>query len=250
MCNRFYSVILIIILSMCSLTLFVGCESTPKHTNVLIFGTNTKVAFDISANPTTSTPSITLGYARQEAVWMPLLANSPNGNPADCADCNGNNCLFKGSEGGNNDTYSVIASFGASFSGSGSGSATGTKAEGGLAQYFATGLAARILAKEGGDRLVSVQSADSELYAEAKKKGIEVAKKRISKKDKILLFVAPNNTLDTSKWTSLIDKTDLADEKKSELKVLKDFNTLNQRLEIDAAMNGSEIEALYNQLSK
>lgn len=247
--NRFASVMLIVILSMCGLTLLTGCESTPKHTNVLIFGTNTKVAFDISANPTTSTPSITLGYARQEAVWMPLLANRPDGSPADCNDC-GSNCLFAGTTKLENekDTYSVIASFGANFSGSGK---TGeVKAEGGLAQYFATGLAARILAKEGGDRLVSVQSADSELYAEAKKKSIEVAKERISKKDKILLFAAPNNTLDTSKWTSLIDKTDLADEKKSELKVLKDFNTLNQRLEIDAAMNGSEIEALYNQLSK
>ena len=237
--------------------LCVGACSTPKHTNVLMFGTNTKFALDVSYEPTTSSPSITVGYKRQEAVWMPLLANiDKEGTPAQCGECKASNngtpsicndkCLYKGSSG--EDTYSVLASFGAKFSGE--GATGGAKAGGGLAQYFATGWAARILAEQGGARLVSVQSADSELYAEAKKKGIEIVKPRITKKDKILLFVAPNNTLDTSKWNSLIDKTELADETKTELKGLKDFNEVNQRLVMDAAMNGSAIEALYNQLNK
>ena len=50
-----------------------GC-STPDHTNTLIFGTNTKVGLDVSCE-TTGVPSISVGYKRQEAVWMPLLAN-------------------------------------------------------------------------------------------------------------------------------------------------------------------------------
>jgi len=244
MCNCITAVKFICVSFIMLLFFLSGC-ATPKHSNTLIFGTNIKFALDVSADPAGS-PSVTVGYKRQEAVWMPLLANkNTEGTPADCAN---DKCLFKGKMVNDEDTYSVLASFGAKFSGQ--GDTSGAKAEGGLAQYFATGLAARILAREGGARLVSVQPADSELYAEAKKKGIEVAKERISKKDKILLSVAPNNTLDTSKWNSLIDKTDLADETKSELKRLKDFNEVNQRLEMDAAMNGSEIEALYNQLSK
>ncbi len=219
-----------------------GC-ATPKHSNTLIFGTNTKFALDVSSDPSGS-PSVTFGYKRQEAVWMPLLANKDNnGTPADCSNGNGN-CMFKGVSDG--DTYSVLASFGAKFSGK--GDTSGATAEGGLAQYFATGWAARTLAKEGGSRLVSVQPADSELYAEAKKKGVEMAKILLTKKDEILLYVAPNNTLDTSKWESLIDKTDLADKIKTKLKGLNDFNSVNQRLEMDAAMNGTEVNALHKKI--
>jgi len=29
-----------------------GCGGTPKHTNTLIFGTNTKLALDVGADPT------------------------------------------------------------------------------------------------------------------------------------------------------------------------------------------------------
>ena len=44
-----------------------GC-ATPQHTNTLIFGTNTKLALDISQSPT-NLPSITFGYKREEVVW-------------------------------------------------------------------------------------------------------------------------------------------------------------------------------------
>ncbi len=236
-----------LIMFFCLGVFFVTACATPKHSNTLIFGTNTKFALDVSADPSGS-PSITVGYKRQEAVWMPLLANKDKeGSPAECSvkDCP---YLYIGKEDNKQDTYSVLASFGAKFSGQ--GDTSGAKAEGGLAQYFATGLAARTLAKEGGARLVSVQPADSELYEEAKKKGVDEVKERVAKKAEILSFVAPNNTLDTSKWESLIDKTDLTDKIKAKLKELKDFNSVNQRLEMDAAMNGTEIEALYDKLNK
>lgn len=132
-----------------------GC-ATPKHSNVLIFGTNTKFALDLSAD-TTGNPGITIGYARQEAVWMPLLANT--GKDYEPSLCATENCLYKGTEGNDKDTYSVLASFGAKFSAEYTG--TSPKAGGGLAQYFATGLAARKLAGQPNSyKLFSVQTED------------------------------------------------------------------------------------------
>ena len=59
------------------LLITLGC-ATPKHTNTLIFGTSTRVAFDVSQDPTGAV-GVTLGYKRQEAVWMPLQANEKQG---------------------------------------------------------------------------------------------------------------------------------------------------------------------------
>ena len=60
-----------------SVVIIISACSTPHHTNTLIFATNTKFAIDIAADPT-GNPSLTVGYKRQEAVWMPLLANQDN----------------------------------------------------------------------------------------------------------------------------------------------------------------------------
>ncbi len=60
-----------------SVVIIISACSTPHHTNTLIFATNTKFAIDIAADPT-GYPSLTVGYKRQEAVWMPLLANKDN----------------------------------------------------------------------------------------------------------------------------------------------------------------------------
>lgn len=129
-----------------------GCSSTPRHTNTLIFGTNTKVAFDISQDAT-GIVGLTLGYKRQEAVWMPLLANGDaKGSPQSC---NNDDCKrFIASVGkggsigeGSIDTYSVLATFKGK---AGAGTADGNKGkEGVLTQYFATGFAARLLAASG-----------------------------------------------------------------------------------------------------
>lgn len=150
-----------------------GCAQLP-HNNVLLFGTDTKVALDVSSSATSGgAPQITLGYRRAEAVWMPLAVNDQ-----DCP-TTGEACrvktatetrqtttnetvtgpaLYQGTtttttekDGTevttvvHQDSYSVFASFGAKFT----SSATGTQAEasGGLAQFFATGVAAQKIAE-------------------------------------------------------------------------------------------------------
>jgi hypothetical protein len=55
------------------------------------------------------------------------------------------------------DSYSVLASFGANFDSSANTSQVGAK--GGLAQYFATGMAAQLLAADGGAAVVAVGQA-------------------------------------------------------------------------------------------
>jgi hypothetical protein len=142
-----------------SIVLIMIACSVPKHSNTLMFATNTKLAIDVSADPT-GYPSETVGYSRQEGVWMPLLANKDDkGTPQDDI-----NFPYLGKQGNEQDTYSVLASFGATFSAESTAGreAMGAKAAtgGGLAQFFATGLAARILADKGGSRLVSVQPDD------------------------------------------------------------------------------------------
>lgn len=203
--------------SVCILFLVSGC-ATPKHSNTLIFGTNTKFALDVSADPSGS-PSITVGYKRQEAVWMPLLANQGVvlanqqdvvGIPAECKE---ENCLFIGTvckdkECKDRDTYSVLASFGAKFSGEATG---GPKATGGLAQYFATGLAARILAKEGGAKIVSVQPEDtvSEEIKEAAREAFIETYKNI---DIIITYVQDSSgNVDETKLRELTRNTELGD---------------------------------------
>ena len=144
--------------------LLAGCGSMPQHSNTLMFSTNTKVALDISASAMNAgAPSATLGYKRREAVWMPLWANAIGGKQAQSCqkgadDENANDCKFIGRDGQSkySDTYSVLASFGADFDNTVDDA--GIKSQNGLAQYFATGLAARELAKKGGAQLVNVNA--------------------------------------------------------------------------------------------
>ncbi|GAB6043843.1 hypothetical protein [Endothiovibrio diazotrophicus] len=156
------------LIGLSSVTILAGCGTAPQHSNTLIFGTDTKVAFDVSTSAVDAgIPSITLGYKRKEAVWMPLLANQKMGKNAEpCkeseVDVGGKKiesiegCLFKGKAGDAEDTYSVLASFGAEFNGSADSS--GVKSENGLAQYFATGLAAQKLAEKGGAQIVNANA--------------------------------------------------------------------------------------------
>lgn len=138
-----------------------GCVQATRHSNTMVFGTNT--AFGIVAGQdATGIPSVTVGYRRQEAVVMPLVANTQdNGSyqmPCDIemmgpvAQGQMNPCLLVALSGrGAIDTYSVLASFGADFSGSG----TNPNASGTLAQFFSTGIAAQNLAMRGGAALVA-----------------------------------------------------------------------------------------------
>jgi hypothetical protein len=130
-----------------------------------LFATNTAVALDISANATTSAPNITIGYKRQEMAWVPLLANQKGRHderePAECPKSNvggkDDPCVFRGLDGESADAYSVLATFSGTAAASGS-AGTGTpktEASGKIAQFFATGMAARLLAEHGGAQLVN-----------------------------------------------------------------------------------------------
>lgn len=131
-----------------------ACTSMMDHSNTMVFATTTKTALDVSQDPTGSL-GVTLGYKRLEAVWMPLLPNQGKSNerePATCKkDANSNACpMFNGVDGTQVDTYSVLATFSGSASGI-AGGGNGANAKGNIAQFFATGLAARTLASRGGN---------------------------------------------------------------------------------------------------
>ena len=143
--------------------LLAGCGSMPQHSNTLMFSTNTKVALDISASAMNAgAPSVTLGYKRRESVWMPLWANAVVGERTrschESPEHHADDCKFIGKDGqsSDSDTYSVLASFGADLDNTVDDA--GIKSKNGLAQYFATGLAARELAKKGGAQLVNVNA--------------------------------------------------------------------------------------------
>jgi hypothetical protein len=167
-------------------TLALGACSTPQHSNTLVFGTTTRLALDVSQDPT-STVGITIGYKRQEAVWMPLLPNQADTDgktrPMACnsthktTEADGtievktNQCeWFAGRDDHRGrDTYSVLASFGSKLGGGADATNKDVKARGEIAQYFATGLAARLLAQNGaalvntsGDGLTTEQRATLE----------------------------------------------------------------------------------------
>jgi hypothetical protein len=121
-----------------------GC-STPKHTDLLVFGTNTSLGVSIKGDAT-STAGVDIGYRRQEVVLMPLYVNGAQSKTPPPAAAPLGDTKYQGIDTeARKDTYSVLASFGAKASGSGSGGAGVS-----IAQYFATGIAARTLALAGG----------------------------------------------------------------------------------------------------
>ncbi|HHT9146367.1 MAG TPA: hypothetical protein ACFYD4_11985 [Candidatus Wunengus sp. YC61] len=131
-----------------------GCAI--KHSDVMLFGTNTKYGLSIAADVPENTPHINVGYKRQEFVWMPLVANGADTVIQNkVTNASAQDLKYTGKEPvGKEDTYSVLASFGANFK------AGGGSAGGGIAQYFATGMAARKLAEVGGASLVQASDKD------------------------------------------------------------------------------------------
>lgn len=139
-----------------------GCTQTVRHTNTLLFATNTQIAISAGTSATAQ-PDITIGYKRQEAVVMPLVANyAPDpkepGKLVPCGNATSppaDSCLIVGKNGtsGAQDSYSVLASFGAKFGAKGNGPQP--EASVGIAQYFATGVAAQLLAATGGASIIS-----------------------------------------------------------------------------------------------
>lgn len=146
-----------------------GCVQSVRHSNTMLFGTNTSFGIKVGTAPN-QVPSITVGHDRQEAVIMPLVANTrdngqyqmpctpePQLSNADGPEPFVHPCALVAINGKARDSYSVLASFGAKFGGE--GATGGTKVNGGLAQYFATGVAAQLLALNGGASVVAVGEA-------------------------------------------------------------------------------------------
>ena len=252
-----------------------GC-ATSDHNNTLVFVTSTKLALDVSASPT-GTPDFTLGYKRYEGVWMPLIVNKKSNDNVTTAGCDeaSNNCMYQGKEHGDNktDTYSVLASFGAEFSGGASGGAdeqSTAQGGGGLAQFFATGIAAQKLAMQDGSRLVSVQPVDKKLIEAVEKRaeraekqeeklrnilgeqydvsyseGINNSKGLGAKKLLVLQTITPSGAFDIEKWKGLVDKTEL--ESKDDMKAW-DLAKIKISLDLDQASKGRLINPLYESI--
>lgn len=161
-----------------------GCGGS--HNDVLLFGTSTKFALDISAAPENAgVPQLTVGYKRQEFVWMPLYVNAQESTYVPTGK-NLTDGKYIGEDGAKDkDTYSVLASFGADF-----GAGTG-EASGGLAQMFATGIAARKLAAN--DSVVKMFSVQPEGAgvdeAQVKKMLDELLTKKAKNKETLAKFL-------------------------------------------------------------
>ncbi len=150
-----------------------GCAQTVRHTNTLLFATNTQIAISAGTSATAQ-PDVTIGYKRQEAVVMPLVANVADpkkpGKLVPCWNATSppaDGCLIVGKNGTTNaqDSYSVLASFGAKFGAKGKGAQP--EANVGIAQYFATGVAAQLLAATGGASIVTTSAPEAVTPAKA-----------------------------------------------------------------------------------
>jgi len=170
-----------------AVTGLVGCA----HNDVLVFGTDTKMGLDIETAATQgASPSITIGYKRKEAVWMPLVVNGQGSDVAACSPSQvtrtplraAKTCrdassgvarddILYQSQGpdGERDAYSVFASLGARIEGDG----RDTKASMGIAQFFATGGAAINLTRN--EALVTALKIESEGGAKAQAEAVRAA---------------------------------------------------------------------------
>ncbi|MCG7985336.1 MAG: hypothetical protein JAY90_21650 [Candidatus Thiodiazotropha lotti] len=186
MCARYRLVTPLVFVA--TITILTGCAAIP-HNDVLVFATQTTLGVDVSASATGQSPKLSIGYKRDEGVWMPLLVNGRHTNKHNITfNCQKNDkgieeCdpsiagelkyvgkskgidAEKGGKNEESDTYSVFASFGGQTSG-GTGSA-----KLGVAQFFATGIAAqRLGANPDAYRLISPEDSNQQALDEAKKR--------------------------------------------------------------------------------
>jgi hypothetical protein len=185
-----------------------GCMVS--HSDTLVFGTNTKLAVDLSLNSTTNVPSLTVGYTRQEGVWMPLYVNARDSRFSNSSSSsvfknftsNMSGLKYAGNQGGDRDTYSVLASFGADIKNGSGGAGVG------IAQYFATGIAARELANQGGAKLVSLQ-AEGQISEEIKQAAAKQLTQWNYKADLLTAYVNEGGKVSETKLNSIIKGTGL-----------------------------------------
>lgn len=176
-------------LAICVLAATTGCAQMTRHSNTLVFATDTGIGLKVGQDAN-QMPSIEIGYNRQEAALIPLLANTsadgqqllpcpqtisagsvPNTSTLLLADCH-----FRATHDGNSrDAYSTMASFGAEVKGSGS------EASVAVAQFFATGIAAQRLTMAGANLVqVSSDPAVAKANGDAAGKAAEAVRAEVS----------------------------------------------------------------------
>ena len=185
----------------CVAAMLSACGQMTKHSNMLVFGTNTSVGVNVGKDAS-QTPTIQIGIQRQEVALVPLLANTgyveSNGAdgkkyasslvpcpaaeeaaepPEKCRFVAKSTTTTYGKDGeptvktSHEDSYSTLASFGTKSSANGDGASVA------VAQYFATGVAAQKLAENGGADVVQAASkSDAVAKAEADKATAEANK--------------------------------------------------------------------------
>lgn len=187
---------------------------------------------------------------------MPLLANVANGTETVPATCLNDPCReFKGTTGtsggaasvGATDTYSVLATFsgqaGAS-AGAGGNETPGVKANGTLAQYFATGIAARLLAEHGGASIVNTGGTKTE--STTKLETIQAVKKTITEEnaniDRIMFSITgKDGTLDQAKYNTLLAKSKLDGNTQALLKKYTTAKDIHEHLSFAYATSGKPL---------
>jgi hypothetical protein len=84
----------------------------------------------------------------------------------------------------------------------------------------------------------------------ARRQGFAEGRTSISEKGQVLARVAPGGTLDKPVWDRLVEASTLDDDVKRELKALRDFKAVDDRLKTDAATGGTVISALHEKLGQ
>lgn len=211
-----------------------GCA----HNDVLVFGTSTTIGLNVQTAGTAAGPSIVIGYEREEAVWMPLIANGRDSRVANCnPDAQGacraptepyplDQALYQStimSADGTTrrtDSYSVFASLGAKFNGD--ADRDGAHAGGGLAQFFATGNAA--LNVSNNEALVTAlklgdgaSQADAVEAAALSEERLEALRTEHETQESNIEYIVRCTNAGTPAWPDLVDGTSLSAPTKARL---------------------------------
>lgn len=226
-----------------------GCSG--GEPSVLIFGTDTKLAFDVSQDVTGTGTSLTLGYKRREAVWLPLFARTGTGN-YDCGPPSGEGkpvCTIAQAGKGNHQCTTggdapnaqdsqqkaltcllsgqaelIVAKDGqdkvdaysvlASF-----GAKKGEGQTGELSQYIATGFAARALAEKSGAAAVNSNALTPAASAQAQAR---IEEKQAAAKTVVdYAGKDTDGTVNDAHWQGLLTKAGYGDADHSLLQALK-----------------------------
>ena len=158
------------------------------HGDAIIFASNKQIGVKVGVN-SEQIPEVSVGYNGQDLAFVPLHKKDPKGT-------NANQIIAEGkyratTDGTDQDAYSVYGSFAGMAGGSGKGVPSGSAEVGAklsLSQFFATGMAAQLLAKESGAQALNPfatapaeAKAAAEATAQAEAEAREVHQERLAR---------------------------------------------------------------------